>query len=111
MNKDTVPAFLKAIFSEKKVATIVEDSKIRQDLKQIQENFVDVRDSIVVISDSITYIKNAKLDILKTYRGTIDHINGIMALPEYPQMVRQNPEFAQRIRGELDYINEQVNKL
>ena len=111
MTKNTVTSFLRAIFSKKKVISVVEDSKIHQDLKQIHEIFVDVRSSIGDISESITYIKNAKLDILKIYSGSIDHINGIMALPEYPEMVRQNPEFSQILRDELDYIIEKVNKL
>lgn len=111
MNKETLTAFFKTIFFNKKVIVVVEDSKIHQDLNHVQENFVDVRASIGDISDSITHIKNAKLDMLKTYRGSIDHINGIMALPEYPAMIRQNPEFAQKLRDELDYIIEKVNKL
>lgn len=111
MNKETVTAFFKTIFSKKKVTAVVEDSKIHQDLNQVQESFVDIRASFGGLSDSITYIKNAKLDMLKTYRGSIDHINGIMALPEYPEMVRQDPEFAEKLRDELDYIIEQVNKL
>lgn len=111
MNKETVTAFFKTIFSKKTVTAVAEDSKIHQDLKQVQETFVDVRASIGDISDSITYIKNAKLDMLKTYRGSIDHINSIMALPEYPEMVRQDPAFAQKLRDELDYIVEQVKKL
>ena len=111
MNKETVTAFFKTIFSKKTVTVVAEDSKIHQDLKQVQENLVDVRSSIGGITDSITYIKNAKLDMLKTYRESIDHINGIMALPEYPEMISKNPEFAQKLRDELDYIIEQVSKI
>jgi predicted YcjX-like family ATPase len=111
MNKETVAAFFKTIFPKKKVTAVVEDSKIHQELKQAQESFVDMRVSVSDISDSITYIKNAKLDMLKTFRESIDHINGIMALPEYPEMARQNPEFAQKLRDELTYIIAQVNKI
>lgn len=111
MNKETLTTFFKNLFPKKKVISVVEDSKTHQSLKKVQETFVDIQFSVSDITDSITRIKNAKLDILKTYQGSIDHINGIMALPEYPEMIRKNPEFAQKLRDELDYIIAQVKKL